>query len=118
VLVSFLKLLLGIVFMAVVLFFAVLNMEETVDLRLWADMRHTYRDVPFVFAMLCAYFFGIVTYLVVALMRDIRFRTEIARLRRENRVLIDEVHHLRGSVLDDLPLVEAKDLAVQEGRSR
>lgn len=115
---SFLKLLLGIVFMAVILFFAVLNMEETVDLRLWANLRYTYRDVPLVFAMLCAYFFGIVTYLVVSLTRDLRFRTEIARLRRENRILTDEVHHLRGSVLDDLPLVEAKDLALQEGRSR
>ncbi len=115
---SFVKLLLGIVFMTVILFFAVLNLEETVDIKLWADAAHTYRDVPLVVAMFCAYLIGIVTYFVIAVARDIRLRTDIGRLRRENRSLLDEIHHLRGSVLDDLPTADAPDLPPLEGRAR
>jgi uncharacterized integral membrane protein len=116
--VSFVKLLLGIVFMTVILFFAVLNLEETVDIKLWADLAHTYRDVPLVVAMFCAYLLGIVTYFLIAVARDIRLRTDIGRLRRENRSLLDEIHHLRGSVLDDLPTTEAPELPALEGRTR
>jgi uncharacterized integral membrane protein len=116
--VSFVKLLLGIAFMSAILFFAVLNLEETVSVRLWADSSHTYHDVPLVVAMLCAYLVGIMTYFVISLARDIRMRGQISRLRRENRGLIDELHHLRGSALDDLPVVESADAARSEGRGR
>jgi uncharacterized integral membrane protein len=107
--VSFVKLLLGIAFMSAILFFAVLNLEETVDIRLWTDSSHMYREVPLVVAMLCAYLIGIVTYFAIALARDVRMRGQISRLRRENRGLIDELHHLRGSALDDLPTVEVAE---------
>ncbi len=105
---SFVKLLLGIAFMSAILFFAVLNLEETVDVRLWTDASHTYHAVPLVVAMLCAYLVGIMTYFVIALARDVRMRSQISRLKRENRGLLDELHHLRGSALDDLPVVEAE----------
>ena len=114
---SFVKLLLGIAFMSAILFFAVLNLEETVNVKLWTDPAHAYRDVPLVVAMLCAYLVGIMTYFVIALARDVRMRAQISRLRRENRGLIDELHHLRGSALDDLPNIEAPEARI-EGRSR
>ncbi len=114
---SFVKLLLGIAFMSAVLFFAVLNLQETVNIRLWTDPAHAYRDVPLVVAMLCAYLVGIMTYFLIALARDVRMRSEISRLRRDNRGLVDELHHLRGSALDDLPTVEAPE-ARSEGRKR
>lgn len=106
---SFVRLLLGIAFMSAILFFAVLNLEETVDIVLWTDPARAYHDVPLVVAMLFAYFAGILTYFLVVLARDIRLRTQISRLRRENRELTDELHHLRGSALDDLPMVESPD---------
>ena len=115
---SFVKLLLGIAFMSAILFFAVLNLEEMVEIRLWADAAHTYHDVPLVVAMLCAYLVGIMTYFVIALARDIRMRAQISRLRKENGGLIDELHHLRGSALDDLPVMEAPESARSEGRAR
>jgi len=114
--VSFLKMLLGLAFLVAVLFFAVLNLEETIDLRLWADAAHTYRDVPLVLAVFFAYLFGIVTHFIVSLARDIRLRTEIGKLRGENRSLQDEILKLRGSALDDLPMTEAGDGAAPGGR--
>lgn len=115
---SFLKLLLGIAFMSAILFFAVLNLDETVDIKLWPDAAHHYRDIPLVVALLCSYLLGIVTYFLIALARDIRMRAQIGRLRKENRMLMDEVHHLRGSALDDLPVEEAQGGGSPEGRKR
>jgi uncharacterized integral membrane protein len=114
--VSFLKLLLGIAFMSAVLFFAVLNLEETVDVRLLPDAAHLYRDVPLVVVVLFAYLLGIVTYFAITLARDIRSRAELLKLQRDNRALLDEVLRLRGSALDDLPTVEAARGESAEGR--
>lgn len=115
---SFVKLLIGIAFMSAILFFAVLNLEETVDVRLLPDAAHLYRDVPLVVAMLFAYLLGIVTYFVITLARDIRARAQVLKLQNENRELLDEVLKLRGSALDDLPSVEATRNEPQEGRTR
>ena len=113
---SFIKLLLGIAFMSAILFFAVLNLEETVDLRLLPDAAHHYRDVPLVVAVLFAYLLGIVTYFVITLARDIRTRALVLKLQKENRALLDEVLELRGSALDDLPTVENPSGGANEGR--
>ncbi len=115
---SFLKLVIGIAFMSAVLFFAVLNLEETTDIRLWPDAEHHYRDVPVVVALLSAYLLGIISYFLISLVRDVRLRSQLGRLRKENRSLIDEVHQLRGSALNDLPMEEAQGAAVPEGRKR
>ena len=112
---SFVKLLIGILFMTAILFFAVMNLEETVDLKLWPDAAHLYRDVPVVVALLFAYLLGIITYFVIALARDIRLRARLGALRKENRSLLEEVHHLRGSSLDDLPTAEAPPGRNQKG---
>ena len=111
---SIVKLLLGIAFMSAILFFAFLNLEESVVVTLWPGAAHTYHDVPLVVAVFCAYLLGIVTYFIISLTRDIRFRARIARLRKENRALHDELHHLRGSALDDLPVLEAEEHRLQE----
>lgn len=115
---SFVKLLLGIAFMIAILLFAVLNLEETVDLKLLPDAGHFYRDVPLVVAMLFAYLLGIVTYFVITLARDIRARAQILKLQRENRAILDEVLKLRGTALDDLPDVELATGVPIEGRSK
>jgi len=117
--VFFVKVLLGIALASAVLFFLVLNLDETVDVKLWVGSAHTYRDVPLGFAMLVAYLLGVLTYFIIALVQDVRMRTQVGRLRRENRTLNDELHHLRGSALDDLPTTETRqDVGVGEGRAR
>jgi uncharacterized integral membrane protein len=104
--VSFVKLLLGIVVMAVILMFAFLNNKEEVTIRYWLGETDLYRNVPLMFAMSAAYLFGILTYFFISLVRDIRLRTQIGRLRRENKTLQAELRQLRGSALDDLPAAE------------
>jgi uncharacterized integral membrane protein len=99
--------------MAVILYFASLNLRETVTLRLWVGESHIYENVPLVVSLFGAYLLGIITYFIIALARDIRLRTQITRLRRENRSLMAELHQLRGSALDDLPSAEVSEGTVQ-----
>ena len=113
---SFVKLLLAVVLMCVILFFAVMNLEEKVSIKLWPGTAYTYDDVPLVVGMFLAYLLGIITYFFIALARDIRFRGTIGRLKRDNRSLQSELHHLRGSALDDLPTDEGEDATGREGQ--
>jgi uncharacterized integral membrane protein len=116
--VSFLKLFLGIIFVSAILFFAVLNLREEVVVTLWPGERYSYDRVPLVVAMFGAYLFGIITYFLISLVRDIRLRTQMSRLRKENRSLLSELHHLRSLALDDLPSSPAPEGKVEEGRGR
>ena len=109
------KLVLWVIFLCVILFFAALNMRETVNIHLWWDEAHTYRGVPLVVGLGLAYLLGIVTYFLIALVRDIRFRGQVGRLRRENRSLQSELHHLRGVSLEDLPIEEDQEGKNGEG---
>jgi len=95
--------------MCVILFFAFLNLAESVTLKLWVGEKHIYQNVPLVVALFGAYLLGIITYFIIALARDVRLRTQITRIRRENRTLMAELHQLRGSALDDLPASEAAE---------
>jgi uncharacterized integral membrane protein len=116
--VSFVKLFLGILFVSAILFFAVLNLREEVVVTLWPGERYTYDRVPLVVAMFGAYLFGIITYFLISLVRDIRLRTQMSRMRKENRSLVSELQHLRGLALDDLPSTPAAEGKVEEGRGR
>jgi uncharacterized integral membrane protein len=115
--VSFVKLVLWVVVLCVVLFFAALNLSEVVEIRLWWGEAQTYENVPLVVGLGVAYLLGMVTYFLMALTRDIRFRGQIGRLRRENRALQAELHHLRGASLDDLPIDEAEQTKTEEEQS-
>ena len=114
---SFLKLVLWVVFLCVILFFAGLNLSEVVEIQLWWGEEQTYENVPLVVALGLAYLLGLVTYFLMALTRDIRFRGQIGRLRRENRSLQSELHHLRGASLDDLPIDETEQTKTEEERA-
>lgn len=111
---SFVKLVLWVVVLCVILFFAALNLSEEVLIRFWWGSEHTYENIPLVVGLGVAYLLGIVTYFLMALTRDIRFRGQIGRLRRENRALQSELHHLRGASLDDLPIDEAGETKTEE----
>jgi uncharacterized integral membrane protein len=116
--VSLVKLFLGLLFVSAILFFAVLNLREEVVITLWPGERYTYDRVPLVVALFGAYLFGIFTYFLVALVRDIRLRSQMGRMRKENRALMAELHHLRGLALDDLPSNAAPPPKLEEGRAR
>lgn len=115
---SFVKLFLGLVLVSAILFFAVLNLREEVVVTLWPGERYTYDRVPLVVAMFAAYLFGVITYFLIALVHDIRLRSQMGRLLKENRTLLAEIHHLRGLALDDLPSAPAAEPKHPEGRAR
>ena len=108
------KLFLGILFVSAILFFAVLNLREEVIVTLWPGERYTYDRFPLIVALFGAYLFGIITYFLISLVRDIRLRADMGRLRRENRSLTAELHHLRGLALDDLPSSPAPERRLEE----
>lgn len=104
--VSYLKLFLAIAFMVVILYFGFLNMEERVTVHLSPARAGEYHNVSLALALYFAYLAGIVTFAAISVLRDLRARTQVARLRRENRKLLDELHQLRSVTLDDLPARE------------
>ena len=98
---AYLKLFLALLFMGALLVFGLENVQErvTVDLRPIAQ----YRNVSLALVLFYAYFAGLLTYAVVSVFRELQLRAEIARLARERRRLLDELHALRSATLDDLP---------------
>lgn len=113
---SFVKLFLLLVLVCVFLFFALLNYDQKVEVRLWLGDAPTYENVPLSIAVLVGFLAGIITYFFIALTRDIKFRATIGRLKRDNRTLQSELHHLRGSALDDLPTDESIETVGREGQ--
>ena len=114
---SFVKPFLWILFVTLVLFFAALNQDELVRIRLWPGEGGSYEDVSMVWAMASAFLLGAAAYFLITLARDIRLRTQLTRLRREKESLLAELHQLRGAALDDLPSKEAHPQEPEEGRS-
>jgi hypothetical protein len=100
---SFLKLILALAFMALILFFGFLNMEEHVTVRLSTARSGEFRDISLALVLFFSYLAGIVTFAAVSVVRDLRTNSHLSRLRRENRKLLDELHQLRSVTLDDLP---------------
>lgn len=108
---SFLKLIGSIFFMAVILYFGFLNMEERVTVHLSPSAAGEYRHVSLALALFVAYLAGLATFALVSIYRDLRMRSHLGGLRRENRKLLDELHQLRSVTLDDLPWTEESELS-------
>jgi uncharacterized integral membrane protein len=103
---SFLKLILAAVFMAAILFIAVLNMDERVTVHLSPARAGEYRNLSLALVLFITFLLGMVAFALVSLVRDLRAHGQIRRLKKENRRLLDELHQLRSVTLDDLPRSE------------
>ena len=101
---SYLKMLVSLFFMAALLVFGLENVQERVNV----DLRPValFRGVSLSLVLFYAYFAGLLTFAVISAFRDLALRAELARARRENRRLLDELHAHRSATLDDLPLDE------------
>jgi hypothetical protein len=108
--VSFLKLILAIFFMAVILYFGFLNMEERVTVHLSPTSQGEYRHISLALALFVAYLAGLASFALISLYRDLRVRAHLRHMRKENRKLLDELHQLRSVTLDDLPWTEESEL--------
>src|SRR5690606_17603996 len=65
-----------------------------------------YKGQPLALVMFCSYLAGLVTFAVIHVFNVIRLQTQIARLKRENRRVAEELHQLRSITLEELPLEE------------
>ena len=114
---AFIKPLLWIGLLSLILFFLVFNFGESLLERLWPGEPTQNRELLMAWAVFIAFWLGIITHLISIMARDIRLRAQIGRLRRENRSLQSELHHLRGASLDDLPIEEDEPSKNEEGQA-
>lgn len=101
---SILKLVSLLALMSVLIFVLIQNVGERVDVDLPGVDK--YEGQPLALVMFCSYLAGLVTFAVIHVFNVIRLQTQIARLRRENRRVAEELHQLRSITLEELPLEE------------
>jgi uncharacterized integral membrane protein len=95
----FAKMFLAMVVLAAVCFFAILNADQKVNLTV-APGRE-YLDVPLVVALFAAFVLGAVIIFILSLFRDVRTRSGVSKLRRQNARLSEELTALRNLPLDE-----------------
>jgi uncharacterized integral membrane protein len=89
----------AMVILAAVCFFAILNAAEKVSVVLAPGREYT--DVPIVVALFAAFALGALIVFVFSLFRDVKARSSLSRLRRENRRLGEELTALRNLPLEE-----------------
>jgi len=105
---SFVKLLLAVLLMAVLLWVGVHNQQ---DVKLDLAPIKTFLDVPLFVGLFGAYAVGILTFAVVHIFHDLKLRSQISRLKKEHRKVSDELHQLRNITLEDLPAEDGPEIA-------
>jgi uncharacterized integral membrane protein len=99
--VSFVKVFLVILALIILVWFIVPNVEETAQIRLIWPLDHTY-PMPLAIALMLAFVIGMLTQYVISLFREIRSRTQVHRLKRENQRLVDELEKMRRAPIEDI----------------
>ncbi|MCA9729762.1 MAG: hypothetical protein R3E12_05795 [Candidatus Eisenbacteria bacterium] len=101
---SILKLVSLLGLMSVLIFIVIQNVQARVDVHL--EPFALYERQPLALVMFCSYLAGLITFAVIHVFHVVRMKTQIARLRRENRRVGEELHQLRSITLEELPLEE------------
>ena len=99
---SFFRLLLLVVVLAVGLLVGLQNVNVRVE-RVSLEPFWTFQDVQVLVVIFVAYCAGLLTLGIVYLFQQIKLRTQLARARKENRRLTGELQQLRNLALDDIP---------------
>ena len=107
----FAKMFLAMVVLAAVCFFAILNAAQEVNLTVAPEK--TYR-MPLVVALFAAFVLGALIIFILSLFRDVKTRSSISKLRRQNARLSEELTALRNLPLEE-PAAEggSEDAGVQ-----
>jgi uncharacterized integral membrane protein len=87
------------IIIAVVLGFSLQN-ADPVRVTIWGQYCTLY-DVPLFLVIYVSFIFGVFVYLLVAIFHQLQLRSEIGRLRRENRKLQQELTDMRNLSLTD-----------------
>jgi uncharacterized membrane protein YciS (DUF1049 family) len=100
----FLRNVVWLVIMVLVVGFAILNVHETVTAIILPGS--VYRTVPSNAALFVAFVLGMMTAFVLTLFHQLKVRSVMTRLNRENQDLKRELSQLRNLALEDLNLGE------------
>ncbi len=85
-----------------ILGFALLNNEKSVDIAFFFPKEaHTYQ-VHLVFALFGAFVVGMLVWFFISVGHDLRVRRESSKLRKENKRLLEELDALRNLPLDEV----------------
>jgi len=95
--VSYVKLVLALVLMAIVLYFAILNGGETIELRYSPASGGSLPGIPTSLALFGAFLLGAVIVALMGVLREVRAQGEVKRLRRENRAMAEELDAMRAA---------------------
>ena len=115
----FLKAFLAVVILAALLFVALFNSGQRVDLYLTSAQVPTFTGVQLPVALLGAFLLGLFVWFVVSLFQVLGAKSEVAALKRKNRQLTRELTDLRNMPVKDLDpesLGEGDDEADDAGR--
>ncbi len=89
------KLVLALILMAVLLYFAILNGRETIELRYSPATDGSLPGIPTSLALFGAFLFGAVMVALMGIFREVKAQAEVKRLRREHRIIAEELDVLR-----------------------
>lgn len=98
----FFKAFLVIVVVAGLLWVAVLNSGQTVDIHLQSPKVPTLDDVQLPVALLASFVLGALVWFFVSLFQVLSAKSEVASLKRKNRELTRELTDLRNMTVRDL----------------
>jgi uncharacterized integral membrane protein len=97
----FVKMFLILVIFVAVIGFAILNLREYVTIQFYPGRGGAY-DVQLVVALFVAFVGGMFTWFMASLVRDLRIRREMGKLRRQMKLLEQELTALRNLPLEDV----------------
>lgn len=88
-----------------ILGFSLQNQDQRVEIHIAG---YTSPEMPLYFALYCSFALGILVFFLIAIYNLLQLKTEIARHKRENRRLRDELDRLRNLSIDEevLPMAE------------
>ncbi|MBM3316621.1 MAG: DUF1049 domain-containing protein [Candidatus Eisenbacteria bacterium] len=86
---------------AVVILFALANVNETVAVR-WLDPQSAGTRMNLTVALLLAYLLGFLTFFLISALRELRLRRRHNQLQRQFEALREELNRLRTAPLDGL----------------
>lgn len=98
---------------ALVLLFALANMNETVHIR-WLDPLSPPTSVNLTLALLFSYLLGFLTFFLISALRELRQRRRMNQMQRQLEAVREELNRLRTAPLDG-PLDRGPSDALDEG---
>lgn len=105
----FLRMFLLLVVFIIILGFALLNNEKTVEIAFFFPKEaHTYQ-VHLIFALFGAFVLGMLVWFFMSLGHDVKMRREASRLRKDNKKLLEELNALRSLSVEEITVTPPEE---------